>query len=151
MPFVIALISGFLFGAGLMVAGMTNPQRVLNFLDIAAIRTGKWDPTLLMVFVGALPLMFAAYRFRGATPHVAERFHLPDEGAVDAPLVAGSTMFGIGWGLVGLCPGPAVAGFALVSAPMLPAAAVFGSALLTGVWLAVLFRAATGARPQVAV
>jgi uncharacterized protein len=151
MPFAIALLAGILFGAGLTVAGMTNPQRVLNFLDIAAIRTGQWDPTLLMVFVGALPVMFVAYRMMGVKPLVAESFQIPTDGAVDSSLVTGSTLFGVGWGMAGLCPGPAVAGLALASGPMLPSAVVFFTAMLTGVWLAMIFRAATGKQAQVAV
>jgi uncharacterized protein len=141
MPILVALLAGAIFGAGLVVSGMSNPKKVLDFLDIAAIRSGGWDPTLLMVFVGALPVMFLAYRLKGETPLTGGTFEIPASSAIDRPLVAGSAMFGIGWGLVGLCPGPAVVALALVSSNM-SALVVFVSAMLTGVWLATILRGA---------
>jgi hypothetical protein len=142
MPILYALLSGLLFGAGLAVAGMTNPQKVLNFLDLAAIARGTWDPTLLMVFAGALPVMFVAWRLQGArtTSLSGASVTLPVERPVDRPLVAGSALFGVGWGLVGLCPGPAVAALALADRNVLPAAVLFLAALLTGVWCAIMLR-----------
>jgi uncharacterized protein len=140
MPFLAAIIAGILFGAGLTVSGMSNPKKVLDFLDIAAIARGAWDPTLLMVFVGALPVMFAAYHVQGRQPLFAAAFSIPAAGAVDRPLVLGSALFGIGWGLVGLCPGPAVIAPALASRGVLGPTVLFFGALLLGVWLAVVTR-----------
>jgi uncharacterized protein len=141
MPFVAAIIAGILFGAGLTVSGMSNPKKVLDFLDIAAIARGGWDPTLIMVFCGALPVMFAAYRLQGRKPLFADAFSIPAGGAIDRPLVVGSALFGIGWGLVGLCPGPAMIAPALASRAVLGPTLVFLASLLLGVWLAVMTRA----------
>lgn len=140
MPFIAAIIAGLLFGAGLTIAGMSNPQKVLDFLDIAAMAKGGWDPTLLMVFIGALPVMFVAYRLQGRQPMFADAFRIPAAGAIDQPLVLGSALFGIGWGLVGLCPGPAVVAPALASRAVLGSTLVFFAAMLLGVWLAVITR-----------
>jgi uncharacterized protein len=135
MPLLVALIAGILFGAGLTVAGMTNPRKILNFLDFAAVRMGNWDPTLLCVFAGALPVMFLAYRLAGQKPWLADAFQVPADGAIDRSLFVGSVMFGIGWGLVGLCPGPAVAALALASKDVMVPTVVFLSSLMAGIWL----------------
>lgn len=148
MPLFIALLAGALFGAGLTVSGMSNPRKVLDFLDVSAVASGGWDPTLLMVFIGALPVMFAAYRLRGARPRYAPAFQLPDAKALDWPLVIGSTLFGVGWGLVGLCPGPAVIAPALASRAVLGSSLVFLSAMLLGIWLAVVTRRLWAARNE---
>ena len=105
------LVSGILFGAGLTVSGMTNPVRVRGFLDLF----GQWDPTLVFVMGGAVLVMAIAWRFRARmqTPLFSDRFSLPDRSDLDGNLIAGSALFGIGWGIAGLCPGPAVAGLAL--------------------------------------
>lgn len=106
-----AFIVGLLFGAGLAVSDMVNPARVLAFLDVA----GNWDPTLAFVMGGALipsALAFAATR-RMRGPVLGEEFRLPVKRDIDIKLLVGAALFGIGWGLVGLCPGPAVAGLAL--------------------------------------
>lgn len=103
-----ALGTGTLFGLGLAVAQMTDPRKVLNFLDLA----GRWDPSLLFVLGGAVTVSFVAFRFILArrAPVLDTQFHLPPPTArVDGPLVAGSALFGIGWGLAGYCPGPAIA------------------------------------------
>jgi uncharacterized membrane protein YedE/YeeE len=102
-----ALGSGVVFGVGLSLAQMTNPDKVLNFLDIS----GHWDPSLLLVLGGAVVLSAIAFRFvfkRGA-PLWDDQFHLPLAKAIDRPLIIGSALFGIGWGLSGYCPGPAIA------------------------------------------
>ena len=145
MPFLIALIAGAIFGAGLTISGMSNPKKVLDFLDIAAIASGRWDPTLLMVFCGALPVMFAAYRLQGDKPWLASVFHIPNGRRIDPSLAAGSALFGIGWGLIGLCPGPAVIAPALASKAVLGQTVLFAGAMLLGVWLAVITR---GLRPH---
>ncbi len=130
---LIALLSGTLFGFGLAWSGMTNPGRVVAFLDV----TGAWDATLLLVMASALAVTTLAFRFilRRPSPLFAVRFRLPTRTRIDVPLLAGAAAFGVGWGLGGLCPGPALAG--LVSgAPLL---ALFVAAMIAGQWLAARF------------
>lgn len=123
------LASGALFGAGLTVGGMVDPQRVRGFLDIF----GEWDPTLAFVMGGAVVVMAIAWRLqRGmAHPVFAEKWSLPDRSDLDTQLILGSAAFGIGWGIAGICPGPAVASLALVPTKVLPfvVAMVAGMAL----------------------
>lgn len=104
------LIVGLLFGAGLALGELINPARVLAFLDLA----GDWDPTLALVMVAALVPSAAGYLVvrRMERPVMAEEFCIPQNRNVDSDLIAGATLFGAGWGLVGICPGPAVAGLA---------------------------------------
>lgn len=120
------LVSGTLFGAGLTLSGMTDPARVRGFLDIF----GRWDPTLLFVIGGAVTVMAVAWRIqaRMKRPVFADTFSLPDRRDFDARLIAGSALFGIGWGIAGLCPGPAVASLALSPLAVLP----FLAAMLAG-------------------
>ena len=103
-----ALLAGTLFGLGLVVSGMANPAKVLAFLDV----TGDWDPTLAMVMLGALAVTAPAFRgvLKRGAPWFADRFSLPEKTALEPRLVLGAALFGIGWGLAGLCPGPAMAG-----------------------------------------
>ncbi|MEJ7843653.1 MAG: DUF6691 family protein [Rubrobacter sp.] len=102
----VALFSGAVFGLGLAVSGMADPAKVIGFLDVA----GEWDPTLAFVMGGALLVTVPAFRliFRRRRPVLAGDFDLPDEKRVDARLLGGSALFGVGWGLSGFCPGPAV-------------------------------------------
>ncbi len=108
MPLLLNLLLGLIFGAGLIVAGMSDPAKVLNFLDLAAIGS-TWDGSLAFVLGGAAAVTFAGYRLaaRRPRPLLESQFHLPHKTAIDAPLLAGAAIFGIGWGMVGLCPGPA--------------------------------------------
>ena len=128
-PILIALGSGTLFGAGLTLGGMTNPYRVARFLDWF----GDWDPTLAFVMAGATAVMAVAWllRPRLARPLAAEKFFIPDRRDIDPRLVAGSALFGIGWGIAGICPGPAFAIIALEGSTILPfiAAMFIGMAL----------------------
>ncbi len=105
-----AVVSGLLFGAGLYVSQLVDAYKVLHFLDFTAIPTGGWDPSLAFVMGGGLIVMFAAVRLgkRRAAPLFDTRFHEPEFKKVDAPLVVGATLFGIGWGMSGICPGPAI-------------------------------------------
>ena len=121
-----ALASGALFGAGLTVSGMTEPARVRGFLDVF----GRWDPTLVFVIGGAVIVMAIAWRIqsRMKSPLFGEKFSLPDRRDFDGRLIAGSALFGIGWGIAGLCPGPAVASLALSPLSVLP----FVLAMLAG-------------------
>jgi len=104
-----ALFIGLLFGLGLVVSGMINPAKVLGFLDIS----GAWDASLAFVMGGAVVVTFIGYRWigRAGKPWFDFKFRYPGASAVDSRLLTGATLFGIGWGLVGLCPGPAVAAF----------------------------------------
>jgi uncharacterized membrane protein YedE/YeeE len=101
-----AFICGLLFGLGLLMAGMANPAKVLGFLDV----TGLWDPSLALVMLGAIAVAFVAFGFSKKMPLslLKAKFHWPDATAITRPLLAGSALFGLGWGLVGLCPGPAL-------------------------------------------
>src|SRR3954447_1467416 len=106
---------GLIFGAGLLISGMTQPEKVLGFLDIF----GAWDATLAFVMAGAVAVSsigFALARRRGA-PLFASGYLLPTRRDIDAPLVAGAVLFGVGWGLVGICPGPALVNLAGLSVP----------------------------------
>lgn len=105
------LACGVLFGVGLALSQMINPAKVLGFLDVA----GNWDPSLALVLIGAVAVTALAFRAirRRPRPLFTARFHLPTRKDVDARLVAGAAVFGIGWGLVGFCPGPALAALAL--------------------------------------
>ncbi len=107
MQRVTALLSGLIFGIGLTVSGMVNPAKVQNFMDI----TGKFDPSLIFVMGGGVVVTIIGYRivFQRKRPLFADRFHLPTIKAIDARLLGGATLFGIGWGLSGFCPGPAIA------------------------------------------
>jgi len=110
MRVVLALLSGALFGAGLLVSDMVNPGRVLGFLDVAGMADGTWDPTLMFVMGGALVPMFLAWRITGKRPApvCGGSFPGPAKAAIDGRLVGGAAIFGAGWGLVGFCPGPAL-------------------------------------------
>ena len=124
-----ALGCGFIFGLGLAISWMMNPARVIGFLDVA----GSWDPTLAFVMGGALLVAIPAYRIILARrrPVLAGGFSLPTRTKLDAPLILGSALFGVGWGLVGFCPGPAVA--AVVTG--LPAVLGFMASMLAGMAL----------------
>lgn len=98
--------AGLLFGIGLWVSGMALPKKVLDFLDV----TGNWDPSLLLVMGGAVAVTLAAFRpaLKRPQPFFGERFVLPTRKDIDLPLVAGAAIFGLGWGVAGYCPGPAL-------------------------------------------
>lgn len=125
-----SLVAGVVFGVGLIVSGMTDPAKVRNFLDLA----GLWDPSLAFVMGGAVVVAFIGYRlaFASGAPLFAERFSLPTSTQIDLRLVAGAALFGIGWGLAGFCPGPALASVYSGGA----SAWIFVAAMLTGMWAA---------------
>jgi uncharacterized membrane protein YedE/YeeE len=110
---LIALLCGIIFGIGLSLSHMINPNKVLNFLDI----TGNWDPSLIFVMMGALAVAFFSFKWiiKRPAPLLAESFHISRKSSVDKPLILGAAIFGIGWGMSGYCPGPAVAGLGLLS------------------------------------
>jgi uncharacterized membrane protein YedE/YeeE len=123
------LFCGFVFGWGLLISGMMQPAKVLAFLDIF----GAWDPSLAVVMAAALAVSSLGYAFakRRPRPIFAERSLWPDRKDIDGPLVLGSLSFGIGWGLVGLCPGPALENLATLS----PKVIVFVLAMAAGMAL----------------
>jgi uncharacterized membrane protein YedE/YeeE len=130
MQLLIALISGTVFGLGLSISEMINPARVIGFLDIA----GHWDPTLLLVMCGALAVTVPLYplALRRRAPLFDQNFFLPTKRDIDAPLIFGAAIFGIGWGLGGFCPGPALAALATGSVNVL----LFVLAMAAGQWFA---------------
>ena len=126
---IVALAAGLLFGAGLALGGMTDPGKVIAFLDVA----GRWDPSLAFVMGSALLITFPVFAWvrRSDKPLFAERFQLPNRRDLDPPLLIGAALFGIGWGIAGLCPGPAVANLASGSGEVL----LFVVAMIAGMWL----------------
>lgn len=104
-----AFAAGLVFGLGLIVSGMSDPGKVKGFLDVA----GRWDPSLAFVMAGAIGVGFFAFRLgaRRARTFLGGALHLPTRRDIDLPLVAGSVVFGVGWGLAGFCPGPALVAF----------------------------------------
>lgn len=130
MHAIASAISGLLFGLGLVVSGLINPEKVLNFLDVV----GQWDPSLALVMGPAVVTTAIGYKLvlaRGR-PLLVAAFHLPKVSHVDAQLLTGAAVFGVGWGLVGYCPGPAVAGLSLSSHATL----IFIAAMVAGMALA---------------
>jgi len=130
MQVLIALIAGLIFGLGLVVSGMSNPSKVLNFLDIF----GSFDASLLFVMAGAVLTSFLGYRLVLRRPHplFADEFASPSSGLIDGRLILGAVMFGIGWGVVGFCPGPALASLTFGGLSAL----VFVGAMLIGLMAA---------------
>jgi uncharacterized membrane protein YedE/YeeE len=129
------LLAGTIFGVGLAISEMINPAKVLAFLDIA----GRWDPSLALVMAGALAVTAVGFRIvlKRPAPWFAPRFELPSGGQIDGRLLAGAAVFGIGWGLVGFCPGPAIASLAFAKVESL----IFVAAMLAG---AALYQVGSG-------
>jgi uncharacterized membrane protein YedE/YeeE len=133
------LAAGALFGLGLLVSGMMNPAKVLGFLDLA----GAWDPSLAFVMAGAIPVAALGFRLglRRARPVCAQAFVPPARRGIDRRLIAGAVLFGLGWGLAGLCPGPSLALLGLAD----PGAGLFVLAMVAGMLIA-----GRGAQPAAA-
>ncbi len=130
MNAMIGVACGILFGLGLIISGMANPAKVLGFLDIS----GTWDPTLAFVMAGALAVSALGYRLQKkcSKPLFAAQFAIPSRKDLDARLLGGAALFGLGWGLIGLCPGPAL----VALGSMTTEAGVFVLCLLAGLWIA---------------
>jgi hypothetical protein len=124
-----AFIIGLIFSVGLGIGGMTQPDKIIGFLNI----TGDWDPALLFVMGGALAVSVVTFRFilKRPTPLLGTKFYLPGKTDIDAPLLAGSALFGIGWGVGGYCPGPALVSLVSGNLPVL----IFVAAMGAGMWL----------------
>ena len=124
-----ALASGTLFGIGLVVSQMIDPGKVLAFLDVA----GSWDPSLALVMAGALAVAVPGFRLARArsVPLLDGRFEAPSRATLDGRLLVGAAVFGVGWGLVGFCPGPAIASLAFAR----PESWIFVLAMVAGAWL----------------
>jgi len=134
MAILIQFVIGLIFGLGLIVSGMSDPAKVLNFLDIGGIPAGTWDASLAFVMAGAVAVTFIGFGrvLRRARPIFAERFYLPTRRDIDFRIVAGPAIFGIGWGLVGFCPGPALTALGFGSS----SAFIFVAAMCAGMVLA---------------
>ena len=141
MRALFAFLSGGLFGTGLLVSGMTDTRKVQGWLDVF----GDWDPTLAFVLSGAiLPMALAWIWWRGRAPALGGSFPPPPEPKIGRNLVVGSTLFGMGWGLAGLCPGPAIASLSYGGAGGL----VFVAAMVAGMLAAPPLRARLDALPE---
>ncbi|MES0810431.1 DUF6691 family protein [Roseibium sp. SCPC15] len=133
MRLVFAFAFGLLFGSGILISGMGNPAKVLNFFDLA----GTWDPSLAFVMGGALLVTAIGYRlvFRMQKPLLAQAFSLPSKQDLDVRLLGGSAIFGVGWGLSGFCPGGLIPVLGLgMSGPLLTAAAI-AAGIVSARWM----------------
>lgn len=129
MATLVAFACGLVFALGLGISGMTRPDRVLGFLDF----TGNWDPTLAFVMGGAVAVGLASFPLilRRRRPILGESFGLPTRTAIDLPLLVGAAIFGVGWGLSGWCPGPAIVSLVTLE----PAVLVFVAAMAAGLYV----------------
>jgi len=134
MAIVFQFAIGLIFGLGLLISGMSDPAKVLNFLDLAGIGSGSWDPSLAFVMAGAVAVTSAGFAWvlRRPQPLLGEKFHLPTRQELDLRIVAGPAIFGVGWGLAGFCPGPVLTALGFGST----AAVIFVAAMLAGMLLA---------------
>ncbi|RWK65704.1 DUF6691 family protein [Mesorhizobium sp.] len=141
MSFLVNLLLGLLFGIGLVVSGMSDPAKVLNFLDLF----GSWDPSLALVIGSAVLITFLGYRLvlKRDAPIVGGTFHLPARKDIDARVLTGPAIFGVGWGLGGFCPGPALTALGLGATGTL----AFLPAMIVGMWIAHLL-ARANPRPR---
>ncbi len=133
MRMLVALAAGLLFGAGLAISGLADPSRVTAFLDLF----GAWDPTLAFVMAGAIMTMAIAWQVQRRAPHAlsGDAFCVPQNRKLDARLAVGALLFGVGWGLTGICPGPAIANLGLAPLAVLPfLLAMAGGMVLHKLW-----------------
>jgi len=142
MPLLASLLSGFFFGCGLLISGMVSPTKVLGFLDVL----GAWDPSLAVVMVAALIVTRIGVVIvqRCGRPLLAVKHEWPTKTKIDVSLVLGATLFGVGWGLVGLCPGPALVNLSTLS----PQVMTFVAAMLIGMALHDLLQRSLQARTR---
>jgi uncharacterized membrane protein YedE/YeeE len=140
MRIVISYLIGLVFGVGISISGMANPAKVLNFFDVA----GTWDPSLAFVMGGALIVTFLGYRYvlKRSAPLLSTAFQLPTRRDLDLPLIGGSAVFGVGWGIAGFCPGGALPALGTGQSEVF----TFAAALLGGIIAAKLLQAAIANR-----
>ena len=146
MRWLSVIIAGLLFGAGIAISGMINPAKVLNFFDVA----GSWDPSLAFVMAGGVVTALVGYRLifkNRTTPLFDGQFHLPTKKEIDVPLVAGSAVFGIGWGLAGFCPGGSIPALGLGQ----PQALIFVAAMAVGLGVTKFLRARTSLKASISL
>jgi uncharacterized membrane protein YedE/YeeE len=143
MRLIPAFLIGLLFGLGIVISGMANPSKVINFFDFA----GTWDPSLAFVMGGALAVTFVGYRLvlGRARPLADERFHVPTNRTIDARLVGGAAVFGIGWGMAGFCPGGALPVIGTGRVEVL----LFVAALVAGIFAAQALTRLSQGKPSV--
>lgn len=142
MPMLASLLCGLVFGAGLLISGMVQPTKVLAFLDIF----GAWDPSLAVVMMAALAVSIPGFMLANgrSQPLLATGSFRPTRDDIDRPLVIGAALFGIGWGLVGLCPGPALESLATLS----PGVIAFVGAMAAGMVLRDVWQRSLSVKPQ---
>ena len=142
MRLITTYLIGLVFGVGISISGMANPAKVLNFFDVAGI----WDPSLGFVMGGALIMTFIGYRYvlKRPTPMLSQTFYLPGRRDLDLPLIGGSAVFGIGWGIAGFCPGGALPALGTGSVDVW----IFVAALLAGIVIANIIQAAMARTTQ---
>lgn len=137
MKALVGLLCGVLFGIGLTVSQMVDPNKVLNFLNMF----GQWDPSLALVMVGGISVFCVGFHFiskKSSRPVLEQQYDLPDNNIIDKPLIVGAVLFGLGWGLTGICPGPALANISGGEPKIL----VFIVMMLTGMQLSTWFNKA---------
>lgn len=144
MRLLATYLIGLVFGIGIAISGMANPAKVLNFFDVVGI----WDPSLAFVMGGALVVTFIGYRIvlKRPAPMLSGAFQLPTRRDLDLPLIGGSAVFGIGWGVAGFCPGGALPALGTGRSEVI----IFVAALLVGITVAKGIQAITAARPKAA-
>ena len=142
MKLIATYLIGLIFGVGILISGMANPAKVLNFFDVA----GTWDPSLILVMGGALVTTFVGYKlvFGRAAPIFERDFSLPGVARIDAPLIGGSILFGVGWGIVGFCPGGGLPALGTGRWEVF----AFTAALIAGIVLARAIQSAAARRAQ---
>ncbi|WP_207063011.1 DUF6691 family protein [Motiliproteus sp. SC1-56] len=135
----VSFVCGLLFGAGLLISGMTDPSVVIGFLNVSNMASGQWDPSLMFVMAGALGVYLPLYHFvvkkrisDNKAPVYAEQYHLPKAQRIDRPLLLGAAAFGLGWGISGICPGPGIVNLPTGSLTV----AWFVACMLGGIYLA---------------
>jgi len=139
----LALLCGVIFGTGLLVSGLADPAKVIGFLDVSRISNGTWDPSLMMVMTGALAvymsLFYTVVKPRvsaNLAPVCATQYHLPEKKTLDSQLIIGAGLFGLGWGMVGICPGPAIVNIASLDLSL----GLFVLAMLLGLYIGKLIK-----------
>jgi uncharacterized membrane protein YedE/YeeE len=134
MAIIVQFAIGLIFGLGLVLSGMSDPAKVLNFLDVGAIPAGTWDGSLLFVMAGAIAVTFIGFSrvLKLAHPVFAGEFHIPRRADIDLRIIVGPAIFGVGWGLAGFCPGPALTALGFGT----QAAVIFVVAMCAGMVLA---------------